>query len=58
MKHSCRDIFLRQTFTLFNGVNLVLALLIAWTGPWQNLFLTGTVLTNWLLGMVQELRAR
>ena len=58
MKHSCRDIFLRQTFTLFNGVNLVLALLIAWTGSWQNLFFTGTVLTNWLIGMVQEIRAR
>lgn len=58
MKHSYRDIFCRQTFTLFNAVNLVLAVLIAWTGAWQNLFFTGTVLTNWLIGMIQEIRAR
>lgn len=58
MKHPYWAIFRRQTFTLFNLVNLVLALLIASTGAWQNLFFTGTVLTNWIIGMVQEIRAR
>ena len=58
MTHSYWDIVRRQTFTLFNAVNLVLALLIAWTGAWQNMFFVGTVLTNWLIGMIQEIRAR
>ena len=42
MTHSYWDIVRRQTFTLFNAVNLVLALLIAWTGAWQNMFFVGT----------------
>lgn len=58
MKNTYKDIFIRQTFTLFNLVNLILALLILWTGSYQNLFFVGTVVTNWLIGMVQEVKAR
>lgn len=58
MRRGYRDIFVRQTFTLFNLVNVVLALLIFWTGSYQNLFFIGTLVTNWLIGIVQEVRSR
>lgn len=45
-------------FTLFNGLNVALALCLAWVGSYRNMLFMGVVLTNTLVGTIQELRAR
>lgn len=45
-------------FTLFNFLNLIIALLIAWTGSYRNLFFLGPVIANIIIGSYQEIRAK
>lgn len=45
-------------FTLFNLLNLVIAILIFWTGSYRNLFFLGPVIANIIIGSYQEIRAK
>lgn len=45
-------------FTPFNGLNVALAACLALVGSWRNMLFMGVVLSNTLIGTVQELRAR
>ena len=45
-------------FTLFNLLNLVLALSLALVGSWRNMLFMGVVLSNLFIGTFQELRAK
>ena len=45
-------------FTLFNLLNFALAACLAIVGSWRNMLFLGVVLSNTLIGTVQELRAR
>lgn len=47
-----------HTLTLFNGVNIALAALVALTGTWRNLAFLGVVVLNTLIGIVQEVRSK
>lgn len=55
---SYKQIIVDNTFTLFNFVNLVLAILVAFTGSFKNLFFIGIVILNVAIGIVQEIRAK
>ena len=55
---SIPEIVAGHALTLFNGVNLVLALLVAYTGSWRNLTFIGVVLCNLAIGIVQEVRSK
>ncbi len=48
----------RNVFTLFNLLNLVLAGLLLWVGSYRNLLFMGVVVSNTIIGLVQELRAK
>ena len=45
-------------FTLFNLLNFVLALLVFFTGSYKNLLFMGVVISNTLIGIIQEIRAK
>ena len=55
---SVSAILCKQIFTLFNGLNLGLALLLFWVGSYRNMLFLGVVVSNTLVGVVQELRAK
>lgn len=55
---SVGQILLENTFTLFNLLNFALALCLAFVGSWRNMMFLGVVISNTLIGTVQELRAR
>ena len=48
----------RNLFTLFNLLNLVLAALLVLVGSYRNLLFMGVVVSNAVIGLVQELRAK
>lgn len=52
------QIIAEHTFTLFNGVNVVLAALVIFTGEYRNLLFMGIVIANLIVGVVQEVRAK
>lgn len=52
------QILAEHTFTLFNGVNVALALLVVTTGQYRNMLFMGVVIINLVIGVVQELRAK
>ena len=45
-------------FTLFNLLNFALAGCLALVGSWRNMLFLGVVVSNTLIGTIQELRAR
>ena len=47
----------KHLFTLFNLLNALLALALALVGAWRNMLFLGVVISNTLIGTVQELRA-
>lgn len=55
---SYKQIFINNIFTLFNFVNLVLALLIITTGEYKNLLFLGVVFSNIFIGTFQEIRSK
>ena len=55
---SVRQILVEHTLTLFNGVNLALALLVLVTGQYRNMLFMCVVGANLLIGVVQEVRAK
>ena len=55
---SVAQILSEHTFTLFNGVNLALALLVLFTGQYRNMLFMCVVAANLLIGVAQEIRAK
>lgn len=55
---SYKQIIFDNVFTLFNFVNLVLALLIISTGEYKNLLFLGVVFSNIFIGTFQEIRTK
>ena len=55
---SVGTIILSNIFTLFNMLNLCLGFIIFLTGSYKNLLFLGTVLSNTIISIVQELRAK
>ncbi|MFV0352579.1 MAG: HAD-IC family P-type ATPase [Oscillospiraceae bacterium] len=48
----------KNTFTLFNLINLLLAIALLFVGPIKNILFLGVALCNTAMGIIQELRAR
>lgn len=55
---SVKQIILSNLFTFYNMLNLVLAALVITTGSYRNMLFLGIVISNFLIGTVQELRAK
>ncbi len=55
---SVAAILWRNVFTLFNLLNLVLAGLLLAVGSYRNMLFLGVVVSNTLIGLVKELRAK
>ena len=55
---SYKQILIDNTFTLFNFVNLALALLIMTTGEYKNLLFLGVVFSNIFIGTFQEIKSK
>lgn len=55
---SISTIILSNIFTLFNMLNLSLGIIVFLTGSYKNLLFLGTVITNTIISIVQELRAK
>lgn len=55
---SYQDIFKDNIFTLFNLINAILAGLIIFIGSFRNLLFLGVVLSNIVIGILQEIRAK
>ena len=52
------QILAEHTFTLFNAVNLIMAILVATTGAWRNMLFMVVVVLNIVIGVFQEIRAK
>lgn len=55
---SYQQILKDNLFTLFNLINVTLAGLIIFTGNYRNLLFLGVVISNILIGTIQEIRAK
>ena len=55
---SVPQILSEHTFTFFNAVNVALAILVAFTGEYKNMLFMGVVVSNLVIGIVQELRSK
>ena len=57
-RRSTKGIILAHTLTYFNLLNIVLGALILATGQFKNILFLGTMISNTVIGIVQELRVR
>lgn len=55
---SVRELLLENLLTLFNLINVILAVLVIIAGSWKNLTFLAIVLLNTLIGVVQSLRSK
>lgn len=55
---SIKTIILSNVFTLFNGLNCILAFLVIITGKYRNMLFMFTILINTIIGIIQEIRAK
>ena len=55
--HPILKIIVKNTFTLFNFVNLVLALMVAFVGSYKNMLFILIAIANTLISIVNEVRA-
>lgn len=55
---SYRAIFRDNLLTLFNAINLVLAALVFITGNYRNMLFMGVIVSNLVIGIVQEIRSK
>lgn len=55
--HPILQIIAKNTFTLFNFVNLVLALMVAFVGSYKNMLFIGVAIANTLISIINEIRA-
>ena len=59
MKHnSTSKIIFKNTFTLFNIVNIILALMVASVGSYKNMLFIVIAIANTLISIINELRAK
>ena len=59
MKHnSTSKIIFKNTFTLFNLVNIILALMVASVGSYKNMLFIVIAIANTLISIINELRAK
>ncbi|MBR2836866.1 HAD-IC family P-type ATPase [Candidatus Saccharibacteria bacterium] len=56
--HSTAKIIAKNTFTLFNIVNLILALMVASVGSYKNMLFILIAIANTLISIINELRAK
>ena len=54
IKRICYD----NIFTLFNAVNVVLAIIVALTGSYKNMLFMGVIICNTAIGIIQEIRSK
>ncbi len=55
---SYSDIVKSNVCTLFNAINVVLAILVCLTGSYRNIMFIGLVIVNVIIGIVQEIRSK
>lgn len=55
---SYRQIFQHHFFTLFNLINFILMIFILTTRSFKNMMFTGVVISNLIIGIFQEIRAK
>lgn len=55
---SIKQILIENTCTLFNFINLVLAVLVIIVGSYKNILFLGVVISNTLISTIQEIRAK
>lgn len=55
---SYKNIFKDNICTLFNLINIVIAVCIANTGSYKNMLFLGVIISNIFIGIVQEIRAK
>ena len=55
---SIGEILISNTLTLFNGVNLVLAIMLILVGSYKNIMFMGVVFWNLFIGIFQEIRSK
>lgn len=55
---SVKQIIFSNLFTFYNMLNVVLAILVITTGSYRNMLFLGVVISNFLIGTIQELRAK
>ncbi len=58
MKTSVWKIITKNTFTLFNLVNLILALMVFFVGSYKNMLFIGIAIANTLISIINEFRAK
>src|SRR5574344_1644537 len=55
---SVKQIILENTITLFNIINIILAVAVICVGSYKNLLFLGVVICNTLISSIQEIRAK
>lgn len=55
---SIKQIVYSNVFTLFNAVNVILAIIVAFTGSYKNMLFMGVIICNTLIGIIQEIRSK
>ncbi|MBP3338080.1 MAG: cation-translocating P-type ATPase [Lachnospiraceae bacterium] len=55
---SIGEILISNTFTLFNGINLFLAIMLIMVGSYKNMMFMGVVFWNLFIGIFQEIRSK
>lgn len=55
---SVRQILRENIFTLFNLINVILAVFVALTGSYRNMLFMGVIIANIAIGIFQEIRAK
>lgn len=53
-----KQIILENTFTFFNTVNIILAILVILVGSYKNVLFMGVIISNALIGSIQEIRSK
>ncbi len=55
---SIKEIIMENTFTLFNFINILLAVAVILVGSYKNVFFIGVAICNTLISTLQEIRAK
>lgn len=55
---SIKRICYENIFTLFNAVNVILAIIVACTGSYKNMLFMGVIICNTAIGIIQEIRSK
>lgn len=55
---SIKRICYENIFTLFNAVNVILAIIVAFTGSFKNMLFMGVIVCNTAIGIIQEIRSK